>query len=111
MAEKITTVAELKKSYPIITAQIEKEAREETENQTSIQVEKDKAGNVTKWTEETRDAEGILIGTRVDTYTYYPTGAVDTITQKVFDGADKLTNEKDVKHTLDGKQPTVTVKI
>ena len=78
----------------------------EEEFQISIQEEKDTFGNIVKWTEETRDGD-TLIRKRVDEYTYYNTGEVDTITQKVFDGEGNLVSEKRVKHFRDSRPPVV----
>lgn len=75
-----------------------------------ISIEKDKEARMLTWTEITEDQDKKQIRKRLDIYTYHATGEVDTITQKVFDAAGKLIDEKEVKHTLDGKQPTVTVK-
>jgi len=43
------------------------------ENTTSCTETKGKNGQRSKWTEEIRDANGVLISKRVDTYTYYTT--------------------------------------
>lgn len=45
---------------------------------------------------------------RVTTWTYYPTGEVDTITIKTYNGANALLHTKAIKHYTDGRQPTVT---
>lgn len=60
-------------------------------------VEKDKAGKVTKWTEEKRDIDGILVSKRVDDYTYCLNGDVDEISLKWYDKTGKLNIEKIVK--------------
>ena len=63
-----------------------------------ISLVKDEQGRMKTWTEITRDSDGNQIRKRVDEYTYHSTGEVDTITQQVFDSADKLTSEAEVKH-------------
>lgn len=90
-------------------AQIEAEARGESGNLATIAVEKDKDGKTTKWIEETRDSEGLLVGKRTDEYTYYPTGETDVITQKKYDSQNELIpgSEKKIKHYLDGRQPEI----
>ena len=108
-AAEIKTVIELKTAYPILVSQIEQEAKEGTVNQTTVTVEKDLKGNRSKWTEETKDSKGVLISKRVDEYTYYSTGEVDIITLKVFDSALKLISAREIKHYLNGRQPTVKV--
>jgi len=45
---------------------------------------------------------------RVTTWSYYPTGEVNIITIKVYDGSNNLLRTKAIKHYTDGKQPTVT---
>lgn len=45
---------------------------------------------------------------RSTSWTYYPTGEVDTITIKTYGGANNLLHTKAIKHYTDGKQPTVT---
>jgi Mg2+/Co2+ transporter CorB len=79
----------------------------EDENETASHVEKDKKGRVKKWTEETKDLDGILISKRVDEYSYYKTGEVDIITQQVYDSKGELVSEKKVKHFVDGRRPEV----
>lgn len=79
----------------------------EDEGTTTSCVEKDEKERTKKWTEETRDIDGILISKRVDEYSYYETGEVDTIIQQVYDDKGKLTSEKKVKHFTDGKKPEI----
>lgn len=45
---------------------------------------------------------------RVTTWSYYPTGEVNIITIKVYDGSNNLLRTKAIKHYTDGRQPTVT---
>ena len=44
----------------------------------------------------------------VTTWSYYPTGEVDTITQAEYTGKDALKQRRNIKHYKDGRQPTVT---
>lgn len=63
-----------------------------------------KDGQIESETDVDRDAEtGTIIARRTVSWTYYPTGEVDTIT--ITEGA----AVRIVKHYLDGRQPTVTV--
>jgi hypothetical protein len=48
------------------------------------------------------------VGKRVTTWTYYPTGEVDVIAIKTYNGKNALLKTKAIKHYRDGKQPTVT---
>ena len=48
------------------------------------------------------------VNKRVVTWTYYPTGEVDVIGIKTYDGANNLLRTKSIKHYTDGRQPTVT---
>lgn len=69
----------------------------------------DKEGRMKTWTEENRDIDGVLISKRVDDYTYYETGEIDTTTQQNYDSQGDLTSEIKIKHFKDGKRPEVTV--
>jgi hypothetical protein len=80
----------------------------EDEGTTSSYVEKDEKKRVKKWIGETRDINGNLLSKRVDEYSYYETGEVDTIILQVYDDKGKLTSEKSVRHFKDGKKPEVT---
>ena len=73
----------------------------------TVNVVKDKEGRMKTWTEETRDADNILLSKRVDEYVYYENGDIDTITQKVHDGEGGLLSEKKIKHFENGKQPEI----
>ena len=77
-------------------------------NITSCTETKDDQGRRATWTEETRDVDGVLISRRVDSYAYYATGEIDTIVQEDYD-KDALTDKREVKHFVDGKQPTVEI--
>ena len=102
MADK--TIEELRSTYPGLVAQIEKIARGE-ENQASIIVEIDATGNIAKWIEEIRDIESnTLIQKRIDEYSYYKNGEIDTITQQVFDSKGMISVEQ-IKHFTDGRKP------
>jgi len=72
------------------------------------EIEKDKQGRMLTWTEITEDQDKKQVRKRVDSYTHYATGEVDVINQKVFDVADKLTDEKEAKHYRDGRRPVLT---
>lgn len=104
----ITTTEELRITYPALCERLEKEARGETTVST-VTVVKDGKERMSTWTEETRDLDGILVGKRTDEYTYYLTGEINTITMKRYDGNDKLTSKKVLKHYKDGIQPNLTI--
>lgn len=72
-----------------------------------VNVQKDDEGRIIMWMEEQRDMDGILIGRRVDEYSYYKTGEIDVITQSVYDSEGTLLSEKEIKHFRDGRQPIV----
>ena len=62
-------MAELRKEYPVLIAQIEKEAREGMEEVApEIKITKNKDGSIATWTEILRDRDGNQISKRVDTY-------------------------------------------
>ena len=93
----------------MICPNCKKEVELVEETTSRINIVSDKEGRVKTWTEETRDADNILLSKRVDEYAYFAkTGAIDTIKQQVFDGEESLRSEKTVKHFEDGKQPIVT---
>ncbi len=50
----------------------------------------------------------LQVNKRVVTWSYYPTGEVNVITIKTYDGANNLLRTKAIKHYIDGRQPTVT---
>ena len=79
----------------------------EDEGTTTSSVEKDDQGRTGLWTEETKNIDGILISKRVDAYSYYKTGEVDVIIQRVYDNKN-LVSEKSIKHFVDGRKPEVT---
>lgn len=103
-----TTTEGLKAAYPVLCERLEKEARGETTVPT-VTVVKDGQGRMSTWTEETRDLDDVLVGKRIDEYTYYLTDEIDTITMKKHDSNDKLTSKKVLKHYKDGTQPNLTV--
>lgn len=80
----------------------------EDENTSTVSVTKDLQGRRKVWTEITRDIDGKQVSKRVDTYSYYPTGEIDTINQKVYGAGTKVLSEQDIKHYTNGKQPTVS---
>ena len=66
-------------------------------------------GQVETYVEVERDMEtDVRIGGRRLTYTYYPTGEVDTIVISQRDAADKEKSKRTIKHFKDGRQPEVT---
>jgi len=73
----------------------------------TITIEKDKDGRITKWTEICCGEDAKQTRKREDTYTYYETGEVKDIIQKVYDSKDAVTSDMTVKHWVDGGQPTV----
>jgi len=77
------------------------------ENTTSCTETKGKNGQRSKWTEETRNAEGVLISRRVDEYYYYPSGEIHKIKQSRYDNAEELISRKTVEHFLNKKQRIV----
>ena len=85
-----------------------KEIEPVEETTSRITTIKDKHGRIKTWTEETRDSDNIFLSKRVDDYSYYTKGAIDTINQKVFDGEGSLLSEKEVKHSEDGGKPIFT---
>uniref|UniRef100_A0A6M3LS98 Uncharacterized protein n=1 Tax=viral metagenome TaxID=1070528 RepID=A0A6M3LS98_9ZZZZ len=87
---------------------VEKIKAGEDENTSEITVTKDLKGRTKIWTEITKDIDGNQIQKRIDTYTYYQTGEIDTINQKVYGADDTIVKEQNVKHYMDGKQPMVT---
>lgn len=66
-------------------------------------------GQIESQTEETRDVEtGVVVGGRVVTWSYYPSGEVHTI---IISQRDALNNEiarKIITHFLDGRRPEVS---
>ena len=101
---KDATLQQLVESRPDIVEAIQAGEHEGTR---TIAVTKDKEGRMSRFVEEHKDITGVLVGKRVNTYTYYPTGEVDVINQKVYRGAILRLN-RDIKHTVDGKQPTAS---
>ena len=103
----ITTTEGLRAAYPALCERLEKEARGET-TVSFVAVIKDGQVRVSTWTEETRDLDDVLVGKRINEYTYYPTGEIDIITQKRYDSQNELIGSGvEIKHFLDGRQPQV----
>lgn len=65
-------------------------------------------GQVVRQLERRTDVLGAKTGSRETTWTYYPTGEVDTITVVERDAADAATRTRTVRHFLDGRQPVLT---
>ena len=78
------------------------------EGSSTVSVVKDK-GRMSVWTQERRDINDNLIDKRKDSYTYYLTDEVDTITMERYDSNDKLASKKVLKHYRDGTQPDLSV--
>lgn len=92
----------------MICPHCKKEIEPVEEISSKVTTVKDKEGRVKTWTEETRDADNILLSKRVDEYKYFSeTGVIDTINQKVYDGEGTLHSEKKVRHFEDGTPPVV----
>jgi len=72
-----------------------------------ITVIKDAQGRMSIWVSERRDMDGKLIEKLKDTYAYYQTGEINTITQEKYNGKLVLTSKKKLKHYRDGSQPDV----
>lgn len=51
---------------------------------------------------------GVQTGGTQTTWTYYPTGEVDTITIMKLDAANNIVSTKVIKHFTDGRQPEVS---
>jgi hypothetical protein len=81
----------------------------EHEGTVTSSVEKDKNGNMTKWTEERKDLDGKVISKRVDDYIYCKNGDVDQISLKEYNDKGIKISEKIVKHKKDEetKEPKI----
>ena len=73
---------------------------------TQPSVQKDGQGRMHVWEEKTF-VDGVITQRRMDTYSYYSTGEVNVINQKVFDGQGKILIHQNIRHFKDGRQPTV----
>ena len=87
---------------------VEKIRRGESENTSTISVIKDSKGRTKVWAEIIRDIDDKQMQKRVDTYTYYATGEIDTINQKVYGIDMKILKEQNIKHYRDGSQPMMS---
>lgn len=65
-------------------------------------------GQIASHLNAVRDTLGVKLGGKRITWTYYPTGEVDTITAVQFDANDAVGKRRTIKHYTDGSQPTVT---
>jgi len=89
----ITTVTELKKEYPILTAQLEQEAIEGNDGVLSdVHIIKNTEGGIKIWTEILRDRKGKQISKRIDTY-----NKDGSIILEKFDAKDILISSQKVK--------------
>jgi hypothetical protein len=73
-------------------------------------IQKDKTGRVIQWTELAKDTlTGKRISKRVDRYSYYRTGEINTIDQIIY-GTDDLhiSSKQQIKHYRDARSPSVT---
>jgi hypothetical protein len=69
----------------------------------------DAQNRVISQTDIDRDIEtGVMVGGRVVTSTFYPTGEVDTITISTRNASNAEIAKKIIKHYKDGSQPTVS---
>ena len=84
-----------------------KEIEPVEETTSEVSIIKDVKGRMGVWTEVTRDSDSNQVQKRVDSYSYYATGEINIINQKVFDGTNELLSDKDIKHYKDSNQPTV----
>lgn len=82
----------------LICPYCKKEIEPVEETTSTVTVIKDKEGRMKTWTEETRDSDGIILSKRVDNYSYFNNGDIDTIDLKVYDGDNLLLSNKDVRH-------------
>ena len=82
----------------------------EDEGTITSSIEKDEKKRVKKWTEETKDIDGLLVSKRIDLTSYYETGEVDTIVQQVYDSKGKV-SEQEIKHFVDGRKLEVMKKV
>lgn len=73
----------------------------------TITVQKDKSGNITTWTETCYGEDKKQTNKRIDEYTYYGTGEVNEINQKVYDANDKIINDKTIIHNKDSNYPII----
>ena len=66
-------------------------------------------GQIASETIVTKDTEtNLQVNKRETLWSYYPTGEVNVITTKQYDGANVLLHTKAIKHYKDGRQPTMT---
>jgi len=94
----------------MICPHCKKEIEPIEENTSEIIIIKDKEGRLKTWTEVTKDSDGKLTQKRVDEYTYYETGEIDTIMQSVYGPIDSLViGEREIKHHRDGRRPEVSI--
>jgi len=101
----VVTLKELITQRPDL---VEKIKAGELENTSEATVTKDLQGRTKVWTEITRDIDGVQVSKRVDTYSYYATGEIDTINQKVYGIDMKILKEQNIKHYRDGSQPMMS---
>ena len=93
----------------MICPNCKKEIEPIEEFNSTVIVVKDKDGNMKTWTEETKDSDNILVSKRVENYSYFENGNVDTINQKGYDGEGTLLSEKETKHFVDGTKPITSI--
>lgn len=74
-----------------------------------VTVIKDAWGRMKTWTEEKKNLDGVVVSKRVDKYTYYLTGEVNTITLERYNSKNVLISKKKLKHYRDGTQPDLSI--
>ena len=100
------TLQELVNQRPDLIADVKSGKDEGT---TVVSVVKDAKGQVSIWTEEKKNLDNVVIGKRVDKYTYYSTDSVNEIIQERYEGIElSLVSKQKIKHYRDGTQPDVS---
>ena len=81
----------------------------EDEGTSTITVTKDLKGRRKVWTEITKDMDGVQVSKRVDAYTYYDTGELNTINQKVYGAGITVIKQQNITHYKNNVQPVVSM--
>ena len=71
----------------------------------SLPIERDEHGNAIRQLRRTKDAYGKIIEEKVIRWTYYGDDSTGEVNEIITESAKEIAT---VKHTLDGKQPTLT---
>ena len=69
-----------------------------------VNLAKDKFGNNVELTETMKDAYGVVVGGKTVRWTYYGDGSTGEVNEIITEDGKEIAT---VKHTLDGKQPTL----